>query len=89
MASPFQTLPDDVLQRLLAGVPLDDHQAAAATCQAFRAVIRGPRFLALRQTYGFAERGVVVIEANVAAPFSPAVASSTLPPRSLHIIWHP
>ena len=64
MASPFQTLPDDVLQRLLAGVPLDDHQAAAATCQAFRAVIRGPRFLALRQTYGFAERGVVVIEAT-------------------------
>ena len=62
MASPFQTLPDCVLQRLLAGVPLDDQQATAATCQAFRAVIRAPRFLAIRQTYGFAERGVVLLQ---------------------------
>ena len=60
MASPFQTLPDDVQQRVLLGLNLDDHHATAAACKAFRAVIRGPRFLALRQTYGFAERGVVV-----------------------------
>ena len=63
-SSPFQTLPDDVLQRVLAGVPLDDHQATAATCQAFRAVLHGPRFLALRQRYGFAERGIVLVGPN-------------------------
>ena len=45
-------LPDDVLQRLLAGVPLDDHRAAASACKSFRDVIRGPRFLALRRRYG-------------------------------------
>ena len=60
-SSPFQTLPDDVLQRVLAGIPLDDHQAAADTCQAFRAVISGPRFPALRQLYGCAERGIVLV----------------------------
>ena len=60
-SSPFQTLPDDVLQRVLAGVPLDDHQAAAATCQAFRAVISGPRFPALRQLYGCAEHDIVLV----------------------------
>ena len=64
MASPFQTLPDCVLQRLLAGVPLDDQQATAATCQAFRAVIRGPRFLRLRREFGFAERGVVLLSSR-------------------------
>ena len=64
MASPFQTPPDDVQQRVLLGLNLDDHHATAAACKAFRAVIRGPRFLALRQTFGFAERGVVVIEAT-------------------------
>ena len=58
---PFQTLPDDVLQRVLAGVPLDDQQATADTCQAFRAVLRGPRFPALRQLYGCAERGIVLV----------------------------
>ena len=61
MASPFQALPDDVQQRVLLGLPLDDLSAAAAACKAFRAVIRGPKFLALRQRYGFAERGVVVL----------------------------
>ena len=63
----LQTLPDDIQQRVLAGVPLDDHQATAAACKAFRAVIRGPNFLALRRRYGFSERGVVVVE-NTAAP---------------------
>ena len=58
---PFQTLPEDVLQRVLAGVPLDDQQAAADTCQAFRAVLRGPRFLALRQLYGCAEHDIVLV----------------------------
>ena len=66
-APSLQTLPDDIQQRVLAGVPLDDHQATAAACKAFRAVIRGPNFLALRRRYGFAERGVVVVE-NTAAP---------------------
>ena len=49
----LQTLPDDIQQRVLAGVPLDDHQATASACKAFRAVIRGPNFPALRQRYGF------------------------------------
>ena len=44
----LQTLPDDIQQRVLAGIPLDDHQATASACKAFRAVIRGPKFLALR-----------------------------------------
>ena len=61
MSSPFQALPDDLLQRVLAGVPLDDQQATADTCQAFRAVLRGPRFLALRQRYGFAEHDIVIV----------------------------
>ena len=43
-ASSFTALPDDVLQRVLLGVALDDHDATAAACRAFRAVIRGPRF---------------------------------------------
>ena len=63
--SPLMTLmslPDDVLQRLLAGVPLDDHRAAASVCRAFRDVIDGPNFLALRRRYGFAERGIVLVE---------------------------
>ena len=63
----LQTLPDDIQQRVLAGIPLDDHQATASACKAFRAVIRGPNFLALRRRYGFSERGVVVVE-NTAAP---------------------
>ena len=35
--SPLQALPDDVLRRLLAGVPRLDHGATAAACRAFRA----------------------------------------------------
>ena len=59
--SPFTALPDDVLQRVLLGVALDDHDATAAACRAFRDVIRGPRFLRLRREYGFAERGVILV----------------------------
>ena len=62
--SPLMTLmslPDDLLQRLLVGVPLEDHRAAASACVAFRDVINGPRFVALRRRYGFAERGVVIV----------------------------
>jgi hypothetical protein len=57
----FTALPDDLLQRVLVGVPLDDHRVAASVCQAFRGVITGSRFPALRQKYGFAERGVVTV----------------------------
>ena len=59
-SSPLQTLPDDVLRRLLAGVPRLDHDAMAAACQSFRAVIKGSNFLALRRQYGFAESGIVL-----------------------------
>ena len=58
---PFQDLPHDVLQRVLAGVLRDDHKATAACCKAFRAVIRDPRYQALRQVHGFAQRGIVVV----------------------------
>ena len=60
-SSSFTALPDDVLQRVLLGVALDDHDATAAACRAFRDVIRGPRFLRLRREYGFAERGVILV----------------------------
>ena len=60
-ASFFTALPDDLLQRVLVGVPLDDHHAAAAACQAFHGVVNGPCFPALRQKYGFAERGIVTV----------------------------
>ena len=63
--SPLMTLmslPDDLLQRLLVGVPLEDHRAAASACVAFCDVINGPKFLALRRQYGFAERGVVLLQ---------------------------
>ena len=59
--SPLQALPDDVLRRLLAGVPFLDHGATAAACRAFRAVINGPQFLALRQRHGFAEHDIVIV----------------------------
>ena len=59
--SSFMALPDDVLQRVLLGVALDDHDATAAACRAFRDVIRGPRFLRLRQEYGFAERRIIFV----------------------------
>ena len=54
-------LPDDVLQRVLVGLPLDDHGAAASVCKSFRGIITGPRFFAARRRYGFAERGVVTV----------------------------
>ena len=60
--APLSALPDDVLQRILVGVPLDDHRVAAAACRAFHDVINGPRFPALRRKYGFAEYGVVVVD---------------------------
>ena len=60
-SSSFTALPDDVLQRVLLGVALDDHDATAAACRAFRDVIRGPKFLHLRQEYGFAERCMILV----------------------------
>ncbi len=60
-ASSFTALPDDVLQRVLLGVLLDDHLATAAACRAFRDVIRGPRFLRLRREYGFAGRSMILV----------------------------
>jgi len=54
-------LPDDVLQRVLVGLPLEDHRAAASVCTSFRDVITGPRFLALRKRYGFAEHSIVIV----------------------------
>ena len=45
-------LPSDVLQRLLAGIPLADHKSTAAACRTFRAVITDPRFIARRLEYG-------------------------------------
>ena len=60
-ASSFTALPDDVLNRVLLGVTLDDHDATAAACRAFRDVIRGPKFLHLRQEYGFAERCMILV----------------------------
>ena len=49
-----------MLQRVLAGILRDDQQATAACCKAFRGVIRGPRYQALRQEGG-AQRGIVVV----------------------------
>ena len=60
-SSPLLALPDDVLQRVLVGVPRDDHNVAALVCKRTRGIITGPRFLALRQRYGFAEYGIVTI----------------------------
>ena len=61
ISAPFGTLPHYLQQRVLAGVPFHDHIATAAACKAFRAIIRDPGFLALRQRHGFAERVVVVV----------------------------
>ena len=72
----LQTLPDDIQQRVLAGVPLDDHQATASACKAFRAIIRGPGFLALRQRHGFAERVVVVVGNTCIMPACTTAESS-------------
>ena len=60
-SSQLLALPDDVLQRVLVGVPRDDHDVAALICKRTRGIITGPRFLALRQRYGFAEYGIVTI----------------------------
>ena len=57
-------LPDELLTRVLVGVNRDDHDAAAAACGAFRAVIRGPRFLRLRREFGFSERGIVLVSSR-------------------------
>ena len=62
--SSFTALPDDVLQRVLLGVARDDHDATAAACRAFRDVIRGPRYPALRRGYGFAERGIILVRSR-------------------------
>ena len=59
--APLSSVPDDVLQRILVGVPLDDHRAAASACRTFRDVINGSRFPALRRKYGFAEQSVVIV----------------------------
>ena len=61
ISAPFGTLPHYLQQRVLAGVLYHDHKATAAACKAFRAIIRGTGFLALRQRHGFAERVVVVV----------------------------
>ena len=59
--SPLLALPDDVLQRVLVGVPLDDHCTTALVCRTFRAVVTSPQFHAARRRSGFAERGIVVV----------------------------
>ena len=64
-SSPLLALPEDLLLRVLIGVPRADHGATAAACGAFRAVMSGPRFLRLRREWGFAERGIVLAEAEV------------------------
>ena len=66
--SSFTALPDDVLQRVLLGVALDDHDATAAACRAFRDIIRGPRFVRLRREYGFAERRIILVGQSALAP---------------------
>ena len=70
-SSPFQDLPHDVLQRVLAGILRDDQQATAACCKAFRGVIRGPRYQALRQVHGFAQRGIVVVASPTGVTHKP------------------
>ena len=59
--SSFTALPDDVLQRVLLGVALDDHDATAAALSAFAGRL-GPRFLRLRREHeSFAERRVIIV----------------------------
>ena len=60
-ASPLLALPDDVLQRVLVGVPLDDHCTTALVCRTFRAVVTSPQFHAVRRRSGFAERAIVIV----------------------------
>ena len=55
-------LPDEITRRLLALLPHDSLPAAALVCHAFRAVISGPQFPALRQRYGgFAAPGPLIV----------------------------
>ena len=70
-SSQLLALPDDVLQRVLVGVPRDDHDVAALIRKRTRGIITGPRFLALRQRYGFAEYGIVTIAFRLS--FGPSV----------------
>ena len=84
--SSFTALPDDVLQRVLVGVLLDDHPATAAACRAFRAVIRGPRFFRLRQEYGFAERRILLVAHSddegpleIRVPGKPWIVAASIP----------
>ena len=86
MNSSFTALPDDVLQRVLLGVPLDDHDATAAACRAFCAVIRGPRFLRLRREYGFAERRILLVAHSdhegpleIRVPGKPRIVAASIP----------
>jgi len=61
-------LPDDVLLRILAGLPLEDHSATASVCKSFGNLITGPRFLAERRRRGFAE-----VAAEGPRPFAESV----------------
>ena len=85
-SSPLLALPDDVLQRVLVGVPRDDHDVAALVCKRTRGIITGPRFLALRQRYGFAEYCIVTI-AYIGNPTGPA--SCKLKWRTSVRSWQP
>ena len=85
-SSSFTALPDDVLQRVLLGVLLDDHPAIAAACRAFRDVIRGPQFPALRRRYGFAERGIILVAHSddegpleIRVPGKPWIIAASIP----------
>jgi hypothetical protein len=84
--SSFTALPDDVLQRVLLGVALDDHDATAAACRVFRDVIRGPRFLRLRREYGFAERRIILVAHSddegpleIRLPGKPRIVAASIP----------
>ena len=59
--SEILNLPNDLLSHCLSKRALDDHRATASVCAAGSARHMA-RFLAIRQTYGFAERGVVLLQ---------------------------
>ena len=73
--SPILDLPDDLLTRVLVGFPREDHDATAAACRKFRAVMSGPLFLRLRRE-GFAERAVVLLETEFSSQYNTATAAS-------------
>ena len=52
-------LPDDVLQRVLVGVPRDDHDVAALVCKRTRGIITGPHFS--RPADGMASRNTALL----------------------------